>query len=177
MMKKVFVLFAAMALTLGTFAANGWPMMDDGDDPVIESINKDWDRVTYPDLGLTFESPTGIKPDADLGRLNLRARSKGVFIDIVYRDGLSVKEAEASEYLESFMESTRKFTKESTTEIKKNVATSWEHKNGMQHHTRYIVRDGRYAKLIFYYFDDHKDTLDKAAKRVLKSMKLNAPTK
>ena len=29
----------------------------------------------------------------------------------------------------------------------------------------------------FYYFDDHKYTLDKAAKRVLKSMKLNNPTK
>ena len=41
------------------------------------------------------------------------------------------------------------------------------------HHTRYIVRDGRYAKLIFYYFDDHKDTLDKASKRVLKYMKLD----
>ncbi len=41
------------------------------------------------------------------------------------------------------------------------------------HHTRYIVRDGRYTKLIFYYFDDHKDTLDKASKRVLKSMKLD----
>jgi hypothetical protein len=98
-----------------------------------------------------------------------------VYVDIVYRDGLKVKEAEASEYLETFMESTRKYTKESTTEIKKNVGTSWEHKNGMQHHTRYIVRDGRYAKLIFYYFDDHKDPLDKAAKRVLKSMKLNNP--
>ena len=176
-MKKVFMFFAAMVLALGTFAAKGWPMMDDGDDPVIESVNKDWDRVTYPDMGLTFEAPAGIKPDADFGRLNLRARSKGVFIDIVYRDGLRVKEAEAPEYLESFMESTRKYTKESTTEIKKNVATSWEHKNGMQHHTRYIVHDGRYAKLIFYYFDDHKDALDKAAKRVLKSMKLNNPTK
>ena len=176
-MKKVFMFFAVMVLALGTFAAKGWPMMDDGDDPVIESINKDWDRVTYTDLGLTFESPAGIKPDADFGRLNLRARSKGVFIDIVYRDGFRVKEAEAPEYLESFMESTRKYTKESTTEIKKNVATSWEHKNGMQHHTRYIVHDGRYAKLIFYYFDDHKDALDKAAKRVLKSMKLNNPTK
>ena len=41
------------------------------------------------------------------------------------------------------------------------------------HHTRYIVRDGRYTKLIFYYFDDHKDTLDKASKRVLKYMKLD----
>lgn len=176
-MKKVFMFFAVMVLALGTFAAKGWPMMDDGDDPVIESVNKDWDRVTYPDMGLTFEAPAGIKPDADFGRLNLRARSKGVFIDIVYRDGFRVKEAEAPEYLESFMESTRKYTKESTTEIKKNVATSWEHKNGMQHHTRYIVHDGRYAKLIFYYFDDHKDALDKAAKRVLKSMKLNNPTK
>lgn len=29
----------------------------------------------------------------------------------------------------------------------------------------------------FYYFDDHKYTLDKAAKRVLKFMKLNNPTK
>lgn len=174
-MKRVFLLFAAMVLALGNFAANGMPMMDDGDDPIIESINKDWDRVTYPDLGLTFEAPAGIKPDADFGRFNLRARSKGVFIDIVYQGGLKVKESEASEYLKTFMESTQKFTKESTTEIKKNVATSWEHKNGMQHHTRYIVRDGRYAKLIFYYFDDHKSTLDKAAKRVLKSMKLNTP--
>ena len=174
-MKKGFLLFAAMVLALSTFAANAWQTKDEGEDPVIESIDKDWVRVTYPDLGLTFEAPAGIKADPDLGRFNLRARSKGVFVDIVYRDGLKVKEAEAAEYLESFMESTRKYTKESTTEIKKNVATSWEHKNGMQHHTRYIVRDGRYAKLIFYYFDDHKDPLDKASKRVLKSMKLNNP--
>ena len=174
-MKKGLLLFAAMVLALSTFAANVLQMKDEGEDPVIESIDKDWVRVTYPELGLTFEAPAGIKPDPDFGRFNLRARSKGVFVDIVYRDGLKVKEAEASEYLESFMESTRKYTKESTTEIKKNVATSWEHKNGMQHHTRYIVRDGRYAKLIFYYFDDHKDPLDKASKRVLKSMKLNNP--
>ena len=30
-----------------------------------------------------------------------------------------------------------------------------------------------HTKLIFYYFDDHKDTLDKASKRVLKYMKLD----
>lgn len=170
-MKKVFLMFTAMVFAVVAFAADEKMAKEDGEAPVIESIDKDWDRVTFPDLGLTFEAPSGIKPDADFGRFNLRARSKGVFIDIVYRDGLSVKEAEAPEYLKSFMESTQKYTKESTTEIKKNVATSWEHKNGMQHHTRYIVRDGRYVKLIFYYFDDHKDTLDKAAKRVLKSMK------
>ena len=174
-MRKVFLMFTMMAFAVVAFAANGSLMKDEGKEPVIESINKDWDRVTYPDLGLTFEAPAGVKPDADFGRFNLRARSKGVFIDIVYNDGLKVTEATAGEFLQSFMESTRKYTKESTTEIKKNVATSWEHKNGMQHHTRYIVRDGRYVKLIFYYFDDHKDTLDKAAKQVLKSMKLNDP--
>ena len=177
MMKKVFLMFTAMAFAAIAFAANAQLTKDDGEEPVIESIDKDWDRVTFPDLGLTFEAPSGLKPDPDFGRFNLRARSKGVFVDIVYRDGLKVTEATAAEYLESYMESTRKYTKESTTEIKKNVATSWEHKNGMQHHTRYIVRDGRYAKLIFYYFDDHKATLDKAAKRVLKTMKLNDPTK
>ena len=176
-MKKIFMMFTAMVFTVAAFAADGMLMQNDGEAPVIESIDKDWDRVTYPDLGLTFEAPAGIKPDEDFGRFNLRARSKGVFVDIVYRDGLSVTEATAPEFLETYMESTRKYTKESTTEIKKNVATSWEHKNGMQHHTRYIVRDGRYVKLIFYYFDDHKDTLDKAAKRVLKTMKLNDPTK
>ena len=172
MMKKVFLMCTAMVFAVAAFAAGERLMQNDGDDPIIESIDKDWDRVTYPDMGLSFEAPSGIKPDADFGRLNLRMRSKGVFIDIVYRDGLSVKEADAAGFLESYMESTKKYTKESTTEIKKNVATSWEHKNGMQHHTRYIVRDGKYAKLIFYYFDDHKPTLDKAAKRVLKSMKL-----
>ena len=166
-----------MAIAVFAFATNEGQGNDDGKEVVIESINNDWDRVTYPDLGLTFEAPAGVKADADLGRFNLRARSKGVFIDIVYRDGLKVTEAGASEYLETYMESTKKFTKESTTEIKKNVATALEHKNGMQHHTRYIVRDGRYAKLIFYYFDDKKDKLDKAAKRVLKSMKLNDPAK
>lgn len=171
-MKKVILLFTAMVFALGTFATNGMSKAnkDDGE-IVIESIDKDWERVTYPDLGLTFEAPSGIKADSDLGRFNLRARSKGVFIDIVYRSGLSVKEAEAAEFLETQFESTKKYTKESTTEVKKNVGTAWEHKNGMQHHTRYIVRDGRYVKLIFYYFDDHKDTLDKASKRVLKSIK------
>jgi hypothetical protein len=171
MIKRVFLLFTAMIVALSTFAANEITKAKDGEDPVIESIDKDWDRVTYPDLGLTFEAPSGVKVDPDL-RLNLRARSKGVFIDIVYRQGLSVKESEAAAFLETQFESTKKYTKESTTEVKKNVGTAWEHKNGMQHHTRYIVRDGKYAKLIFYYFDDHKDTLDKAAKRVLKSMKL-----
>lgn len=170
-MKKVILWFAAMGFALGTFAAKGMSTANDGGDVVIESIDKDWDRVNYPDLGLTFEAPAGIKVDSDLGRFNLRARSKGVYIDIVYRDGLSVKEAEAAEFIESHFESTRKYTKESTTEVKKNVGTAWEHKNGMQHHTRYIARDGKYVKLIFYYFDDHKSTLDKAAKRVLKSIK------
>ncbi len=28
-----------------------------GDDLIIESINKDWIRVSYPDIGFSFEAP------------------------------------------------------------------------------------------------------------------------
>ena len=141
-----------------------------GDDLIIESINKEWIRVSYPDIGFSFEAPAGLDVDKDLGRFSLRG--KGMFVDIVYKTSSSLTPETANEFLTTSMESTKKFTEESKTEIKGATATSWEHKNGMQHHTRYIVGKNRYVRLKFYYWDDKKDIYDKSAKRVLKSMKL-----
>lgn len=143
--------------------------------PVIEPINDDWVKVTYTDLGFSFEAPAGVKPDEDFGRLELRARSKGIFITIVSYKTRNATPDNAEEFLSSFIESAKKFTKECKAEQKGVTATIWEHKNGMQHHTRFIVGNGRYVKLIYYYFDDKKDKLDKTVKRVFKTMKLEDP--
>ena len=142
--------------------------------PTIESIDADWDKVTYADLGFSFEAPSGIKV-SDIGRFELRAKPKGVFVDIVMIENPNCAPEKAAEFLKTFTESVKQHTKESKAEQKGATATIWEHKNGMQHHTRYIVGNGRYVKLIFYYFDKDKATLDKAYKRVLDSMKLEDP--
>lgn len=58
MMKKVFLMFTAMVFAVAAFAADEKMVKDEGEAPVIESIDNDWVRVTYPDLGLTFEAPS-----------------------------------------------------------------------------------------------------------------------
>ncbi|MDO4980855.1 MAG: hypothetical protein Q4E58_08125 [Prevotellaceae bacterium] len=180
-MKK---LLMTLAVATVTFAATAYPTENrveksevnaiqqdpKGDAPIIESINNDWIKVSYPDIGFSFEAPAGLVVSKDFGRFSLSG--KGMNVEIVYHTSSSLTPETAKEFLTTSMESTKKFTEESKTEIKGATATSWEHKNGMQHHTRYIVGNHRYVRLRFYYWDDKKDTYDKPAKRVLKSMKL-----
>ena len=179
-MKKLLLTLAVASATFTVYANTTGNQVDNTgievtqqepkeDNPIIESINKDWVKVSYPDIGFSFEAPVGLVVSEDFGRFSLSG--KGMFVNIVYNTSSLTPET-AKEFLTSSMESTKKFTEESKTEVKGATATSWEHKNGMQHHTRYIVGNKRYVKLIFYYWDNKKDVYDKAAKRVLKSMKL-----
>ena len=82
-----------------------------GDAPIIESINKDWIKVSYPDIGFSFEAPAGLVVSKDFGRFSLSG--KGMNVEIVYHTSSSLTPETAKEFLTTSMESTKKFTEES----------------------------------------------------------------
>ncbi|MBR1732291.1 MAG: hypothetical protein IJ729_00910 [Alloprevotella sp.] len=185
--KSIALMLVAAAATVSLTACNGQTAAGGSNDslqadtvaaeaaepanpmPKVEALGDGWERYTYADKGVSFELPEGLKAKED-EPTELRDQEKDIFLDCdVWTSDDDLEGAKA--FLKARVNSIKANTKEQRTELKDSTATAWEHKNGMQHHTRYIWKPGRYVEVEYYYFDKKKDECDKTAERVMKSVK------